>query len=102
MTKDLQLRITVDFTINGSRFTIVRGAKPASTIGWGVRLAFVIGWEAESMKSQTIGWKRWSILWCLMRISCVGLLNVDAHYNWMMKDQDKHARSPIHNGVQMA
>jgi hypothetical protein len=31
------------------------GAKPASTIGWGARLAFMIGWEAESMKSQTIG-----------------------------------------------
>jgi hypothetical protein len=35
MTGDLQPRITVDLTINGSRFTIAWGAKPASTIGWG-------------------------------------------------------------------
>jgi hypothetical protein len=38
------------------------GASPASTIGWGERLVFMIGWEAESMKSQTIDWKRWPIL----------------------------------------
>jgi hypothetical protein len=29
------------------------------------------------MKSQTIDWKRWSILWFLMRISCVELLSVN-------------------------
>jgi hypothetical protein len=68
----------------------------------GARLVFMIGWEAESMKSQTIGWKRWSILWFLVRISCVELLNVNALCNWMMKDQAKHTRSPIHNGVKMA
>jgi hypothetical protein len=55
MTEDLQPRITVDLTTNGSWFTIGWGAKPASTIGWGARPAFMIGWEAESMKSQTIG-----------------------------------------------
>jgi hypothetical protein len=38
------------------------GASLASTIGWGERLVFMIGWEAESMKSQTIDWKRWPIL----------------------------------------
>jgi hypothetical protein len=102
MTEDLQPRITVDSTINKSRFTIDWGAKPASTIGWGARLACMIGWETESMKSQMIDWKKWPILWSLMRISCAKLLNVDAHYNWMMKDQAKHVRRPIHNGVQMA
>jgi hypothetical protein len=55
MTEDLQPRITVDLTINWSRFTIGWGAKPASTISWGARPVFVISWEAESMKSQTIG-----------------------------------------------
>jgi hypothetical protein len=35
MTEDLQARITVDSTINGSRFMIGWGAKPAFTIGWG-------------------------------------------------------------------
>jgi hypothetical protein len=55
MTGDLQPRITVDLTINGSRFTIGGGAKPASTIGCGARPAFMTGWEAESMNSQTIG-----------------------------------------------
>jgi hypothetical protein len=55
MIEDLQPRITVDSTINGSRFTIGWGAKPASTIGWGARPAFIIGWEAKSMKSQMIG-----------------------------------------------
>jgi hypothetical protein len=33
------------------------------------------------MKSQTIGWMRWPILWSLMRISCAELLNVDARCN---------------------
>jgi hypothetical protein len=42
---------------------------------------FTIGWEAESRKSQTIGWKRWPILWFLMKISCGELLNNDARYN---------------------
>jgi hypothetical protein len=55
MTEDLQPRIIVDLTTNGSWFTIGWGAKPASTIGWGARPAFMIGWEVESMKSQTIG-----------------------------------------------
>jgi hypothetical protein len=36
-------RITVDLTINGSRFTIGWGAKPASMIGWGARPTFMIG-----------------------------------------------------------
>jgi hypothetical protein len=54
MAGDLQPRITMDLTINGSRFTIGWGAKPASTIGWGARPAFMIGWEAESIKSQII------------------------------------------------
>jgi hypothetical protein len=54
MIEDLQPRITVDLTINGSRFMIGWGAKPASTIDWGARSAFMIGWEAESMKSQMI------------------------------------------------
>jgi hypothetical protein len=65
MTEDLQPKITVDLTINESRFTIVLGAelmsmigwgaKLASTIGWGARPTFMIGWGAESMKSQMIG-----------------------------------------------
>jgi hypothetical protein len=75
------------------------GPKLASTIGWGARPVFMIGWEAESMKSQTNGWKRWPSLWSLMKISCVELLTVDARYNWMMKGQAKHVRSPIHSGV---
>jgi hypothetical protein len=54
MTEDLQRRITVDLTINGSRFTIGWEAKTTSTISWGPRPTFMIGWEAESMKSQTI------------------------------------------------
>jgi hypothetical protein len=54
MTEDLQSRITVDFTINGSRFTIGWGARLASTIGWGARLAFMIGWGTELMKNQMI------------------------------------------------
>jgi hypothetical protein len=58
---------------------------------------FMIDWE-----SQTIGWKRRSILWSLMKISCAELLNVDACCNWTMKGQAKHVRSPIHSGVQMA
>jgi hypothetical protein len=62
----------------------------------------MIGWEAESTKGQTIGWKIWLILWSLMKISCVELLNVDACYNWMMKGQANHTRSLIPNGVQMA
>jgi hypothetical protein len=62
----------------------------------------MIIWEAESMKVQPIGWKRWPILWSLMKISCAELLNVDTHWNWMMKGQAKHVRSPIHSGVQMA
>jgi hypothetical protein len=61
------------------------------------RPMFMIDWE-----SQTIGWKRRSILWSLMKISCAELLNVDACCNWTMKGQAKHVRSPIHNGVQMA
>jgi hypothetical protein len=51
MTEDLQPRITVDLTINGSRFTISWGARLVSTIGWGARPAFTISWEAESMNS---------------------------------------------------
>jgi hypothetical protein len=35
MTKDLQPKITVDLTINESRFTIVLGAELMSMIGWG-------------------------------------------------------------------
>jgi hypothetical protein len=35
ITEDLHPRITMDLTINSSRFTIGWGAKPASTIGWG-------------------------------------------------------------------
>jgi hypothetical protein len=62
----------------------------------------MIGWEAESMKSQTINWKRCPILSSLMKISCAELLNVDAHCNWMMKGQAKHVKSPIRSGVQMA
>jgi hypothetical protein len=62
----------------------------------------MIGWEAESMKSQMISWKRWLILWYLMRILSAELLNVDAHYNWMKKGQAKHVKSLIQNGVQMA
>jgi hypothetical protein len=54
MTGDLQSNITMDLTINRSRFTIGWGAKPASMIGWGARPTFMIGWEAESMKSQMI------------------------------------------------
>jgi hypothetical protein len=99
MTEDLQTYITVDSTINESQSTIGWGAKPASTIGWVARLVFMIGWEAESMKSKTIGWKRWPILWSMMKISCTELLNIDAHYNLMIKGQDKHVRSPIHSGV---
>jgi hypothetical protein len=34
MTEDLQPRIIVDSTINGSRFMISWGAKPVSTISW--------------------------------------------------------------------
>jgi hypothetical protein len=55
MTEDLQPRITVDLTINGSWFTIGWWAKPAPTNGWGAMPAFLIGWEAESMNSQMIG-----------------------------------------------
>jgi hypothetical protein len=40
------------------------------------RPMFMIDWE-----SQTIGWKRRSILWSLMKISCAELLNVDACCN---------------------
>jgi hypothetical protein len=40
-----------------------------------------------------------SWFWALMRTSCAELLNVDAHYNWMMKAQAKHVRSLIHNGL---
>jgi hypothetical protein len=58
MTEDLQPETAVNSAINGSQSTIGRGAKPASTIRWGARPVFMIGWEAESMKSQTIGWKR--------------------------------------------
>jgi hypothetical protein len=46
--------------INGSQFINGSGARPA----------FMIGWEAELMKSQTIGWKGWPILWSLMKTSC--------------------------------
>jgi hypothetical protein len=42
VTEDLQPRITVDSTINGSRFTISWGAKLASMISWGSRTAFMI------------------------------------------------------------
>jgi hypothetical protein len=59
----------------------------------------MIDWEAESMKSQTIGWKIWSIPWFLTRISCAELLNIDA---LMMKGQVSHTRSLIHSGAQMA
>jgi hypothetical protein len=97
MIEDLQLRITVNLTINGSQFMIGWGEKPASTIGWGAKPVFMIGWEDELMKSQTIGWKRWSIHWFLMSISCVELLNIDTHYNLIMKGQVKHVRSPIHS-----
>jgi hypothetical protein len=45
MTEYLQPRITVDLTINESRFTI----------GWGARPASMIDWEAGSIKSQMIG-----------------------------------------------
>jgi hypothetical protein len=45
----------------------------------------MIGWETESMKSQTIGRKRWTILWFMMRISCDELLNADTRCNWMMR-----------------
>jgi hypothetical protein len=38
------------------------GARIASMIGWGARITFIISWEAESMRSQTIDWKRWPIL----------------------------------------
>jgi hypothetical protein len=62
----------------------------------------MIGWEVELMKSQTISWKRWPILCFLMKVSCAELLNVDARYNWMMKGQAKHVRSPIHSAVQIA
>jgi hypothetical protein len=68
----------------------------------GARSAFMISCEVESMKNQTIGWKRWPFLWSLMRTSCAELLNVDAHCNWMMKDRAKHVRSLIQSGVQMA
>jgi hypothetical protein len=111
MTKNLQLEITVNSTINGSQSTIDWGAKttftigwgkPTSTIGWGARPVLMINWEAESMKSQTIGWKRWPILWSMMEISCAELLNVDTRYNWTMKGQAKHVRSQIRSGVQMA
>jgi hypothetical protein len=101
MMEDLQPEITANSTINRSQFTISWGAKPASTIGWGARLVFMIGWEAESIRSQTISWKRWLILWSLMKISCTELLNVDAHYDLMMKGQAKHVTSPIRSGVQM-
>jgi hypothetical protein len=92
----------VNSAINGSQFINGWGAKPAFTIGWGARPVFMIGWEAESMKGQTIGWKRWPILWSPMKILCVELLNVDAQYNWMIKGQTNHTRSLIHSGVQMA
>jgi hypothetical protein len=62
----------------------------------------MIGWEVESMKIQMIGWKRWLIPWSLMKTPRAGLLSVDAPYDWTMKDQAKHTRIPIHNGVQMA
>jgi hypothetical protein len=71
MTEDLQPEIIVNSTMN----------KSESTIGWGARPVFMIGWEAESIKSQIISWKRWPILWSLMKISCAELLNVDARYN---------------------
>jgi hypothetical protein len=38
----------------------------------------MIGWEAESTKGQMVGWRRWLILWSLMKISCAEHLNVDA------------------------
>jgi hypothetical protein len=78
--------------INGSQFINGSGARPA----------FMIGWEAELMKSQTIGWKGWSILWSLMKTSCAELLNVDALCNGTMKNQVDHIRSLIRNGVQTA
>jgi hypothetical protein len=59
----------------------------------------MICWEAESMRSQTISGKRWLILWSPMKISCAELLNVDTRYNWMMKGEAKHVKSPIHSGV---
>jgi hypothetical protein len=64
MTEDLQPRITVDSIINLKRVSDhdCWGEKPASTINWGAKPAFMIGWDAKSMKSQTIGWKRWLIL----------------------------------------
>jgi hypothetical protein len=31
------------------------GGKAASTIGWGAKPTFMMGWEVESMKSQMIG-----------------------------------------------
>jgi hypothetical protein len=77
------------------------GAKPVSKIGWGARPVLMIVWEAKSTKGQTIGWKRWPILWSLMKISCAKLLNVDAYCNCMEKGQAKHVRSPIRSGVQM-
>jgi hypothetical protein len=55
MTGDLQPRITVDLTINGSRFTIGWGGKASVYDRLGARPALMIGLEAESMKSQTIG-----------------------------------------------
>jgi hypothetical protein len=54
MTEDLQPRIAVDLTINGSRFIIVWG-KASVHDQLGARPAFMIGWEARSMKSKMIG-----------------------------------------------
>jgi hypothetical protein len=102
MTEDPQPEITVNSTINQSQFTIGWGGKASFHDRLGARPMFMIGWEAELMKSQTIGWKRWPILWFLMKISCAELLNVYARCNWMMKGQAKHVRSPIRGGVQMA
>jgi hypothetical protein len=53
-TDGLQLGITMNSIINGSKFINGWGAKPAYTIGWGARPVFMISWEAESMKGQTI------------------------------------------------
>jgi hypothetical protein len=62
MTEELQLEITVNSAINVSQSMTGWGARIASMIGWGARITFIISWEAESMRSQTIDWKRWPIL----------------------------------------
>jgi hypothetical protein len=92
MKEDLQPEITVNSKISW-------GGKASVHDRLGEKPVLMIGREAESMRSQTIGSKRWLIRWFLMRTSCVGLLNVDARCNWMMKGQAKHVRSPIHSGV---